>query len=555
MIDEVAPLIQKALSLHRGGAVAEAARLYSEALAQEPRNADALCYLAMIYCQQGRFPEGRDLLLQAIAVAPKRASAHNLLGMAHHRTGELNAALASFDAAIACQPDLADAHGNRGSVLNDLNRVSEAIDSYDRALALNPSSLADWCNRGTALHLLGRNDEALASFDHALALDPTLVEIHTNRGNALAVLERFDEAIAAYDHAIALRPHFARAHAQKGLALKNLDRLDEARSLVERAKALQPNDPTIAFTLAQVLLQRGEWRQAWPHYERRVDMANPAYTPLLSRRWIGELPDHHRLVVLTEQGLGDAIQFSRYAVLLAARGQAVTVLTHPTLQPLLSTLPGVERVVTTTDELARDPRPFRWLPLMSLPRALHLMPNSITEQDPYLSADPDRASSWAERLGKHGFKIGIVWRTARPDKAAPLSEFAPLAEIDGVRLISLQKQPGSIEIEQAAFQDRIERPTDEADVGADALLDIAAIMKNLDLIVSVDTMAAHLAGALGRPVFVALRWVADWRWLRNRSDSPFYPTMRLFRQSAHGGWRDVFAEIAVAARQVRNIER
>jgi hypothetical protein len=200
--------------------------------------------------------------------------------------------------------------------------------------------------------------------------------------------------------------------------------LEEARSLVETAIAIQPNDPTIAFALAQVLLQQGEWRQAWPHYERRVDMANPAYTPLLSRRWIGELPDHHWLVILTEQGLGDAIQFGRYAALLAARGQAVTVLTHRTLQPLLSSLPGVERVVTTTDELARDPRPFRWLPLMSLPRALHLMPNSIPAQDPYLSAEPSRIDAWADRLGTHGFKIGIAWRTARADKAAPLSEFA-----------------------------------------------------------------------------------------------------------------------------------
>jgi len=303
------------------------------------------------------------------------------------------------------------------------------------------------------------------------------------------------------------------------------------------------------------LLQRGEWRQAWPHYERRVDMANPAYAPLLSRRWNGELPDHHRLVILTEQGLGDAIQFSRYAALLAARGQAVTVLTRPTLQPLLSTLPGVERVVTTTDELARDPRPFRWLPLMSLPRALHVMPNSIPAQEPYLSTDPSRVSAWADRLGKQGFKIGIAWRTQGRNKAVPLAEFAPLAEIDGVRLISLQKQPDNVEIEQVVFRDRIERPTDESDLSADALLDIAAIMQNLDLIVSVDTMTAHLAGALGRPVFVALRRVADWRWLHDRSDSPFYPTMRLFRQSVSSSWTDVFADIADATGRLRNIER
>jgi len=551
MTDPATSLVDKGLALHRSGAVAEAERLYAQALAQDPGNADALCYLAMICCQQGQFPKGIDLLQQAIKVAPQRGFAYNLLGRAQHQIGQLDAALASFDAAIGCQPDLAEAHGSRGLVLSDLGRPVEAVESYDRALALNPSSFEEWCNRGTTLHLLEREEEALASFDKAIALNSGIAEIHINRGNLLSLLDRLDDALAAYDRALLLNPTIAQAYAHKGLALKNLGRHEEARSLIEKAAAMKPDDPTIAFALAQILLLQGEWRQAWPHYERRAQMANPPYHPLLSARWNGERPDDHRLVIVTEQGLGDAIQFGRYASLLAARGHAVTVLTRPVLAPLLSSLAGVERVVTSTEELARDPRPFRWLPLMSVLRALHLTPNAIPEQAPYLSVDPARVAAWAERLGQ-GFKVGISWQPARRDRSAPLSAFAPLANIDGIRLISLQKQPGTAQIDHVPFADRIERPSDEADIGAQALLDTAAMMQNLDLIVSVDTMTTHLAGALGRPVYVALRDVADWRWLGNRDDSPFYPTARLFRQPAAGDWDGAFAQIAAAVRARKN---
>ena len=548
MTDLTAPLVEKGLALHRAGAVAEAARTYSQALAQDPRNTDALCYLALIFCQHGQFAKAIDLLRQATDVEPQNARAHNLLGRAQHGIGQCDTALASFDAALRCQPDLAEAHGHRAAVLNDLGRPEEALASYEQALRLDPTSFEDWSNRGATLRMLGREEEALASFDRAVALNPQMAEMHINRGNILSILDRFDEAVAAYDRAIALNPNISQAYAQKGLTHKNLDQLGEARSLVEKAMAMDPNNSTVAFALAQVLLLQGEWRQAWPHYERRVQLANPPYRPLPSNRWNLEGPDQYRLVILTEQGLGDAIQFGRYASLLAARGHAVTVLTSPVLAPLLSSLAGVERVITSVEELAKDSRPFRWVPLMSVPRALHLTPNAIPAQDPYLSVEPSRVAAWGSRLGQQGFKVGIAWQPARRDRSAPLAAFAPLAEIDGVRLISLQKQPGTAQIDHVPFAGRIERPADEADTSAGALLDTAAVIMNLDLVVSVDTMAAHLAGALGRPVFVALRHVADWRWLRRRDDSPFYPTMRLFRQPVPGDWNSTFNQIAQAVR-------
>jgi len=254
------------------------------------------------------------------------------------------------------------------------------------------------------------------------------------------------------------------------------------------------------------------------------------------------------LVIVTEQGLGDAIQFGRYASLLAARGQAVTILTRPVLAPLLSSLPGVERVVTSTEELARDPRPFRWSPLMSLPGALHLTPNAIPAQEPYLSVAPRaHLRAGANALAPAASRSASPGSPRVPDRSAPLSAFAPLAGIDGVRLISLQKGPGSGQIDHVPFAARIERPADETDTGAEALLDTAALMMNLDLIVSVDhdggasgwrtrSSGARCLGATS-PTGVGCAIVTI---------SPFYPRTRLFSADGGGDWRGTFERIAEA---------
>jgi hypothetical protein len=300
--------------------------------------------------------------------------------------------------------------------------------------------------------------------------------------------------------------------------------------------------------LSQLLLLTGDWAEGLPLLEHRALLPNPAFLPLDFPRWNGEPPGEHRLVVLSEQGLGDNIQFGRHASLLAGRGHAVTLLTREDLAPLMRSLPGIEGVVTSAEQLAGDKRPVRWVPLMSLLAALHQRPNSIPAQAPYLSAEPKRVAAWAEKIGSGGFKIGIAWQGTSFLWQAPLSAFAPLAEIDGVRLISLQKGEACGQIGAVGFGARVEQPSEPNDYNAEALLDTAAIMQNLDLVVSIDAMPAHLAGALGRPAFIALRDVPDWRWLLEREDSPFYATLRLFRQSQAGDWTSVFARIAAAAR-------
>jgi tetratricopeptide (TPR) repeat protein len=577
-------LLQRGLALHRGGAIVEAEAAYSEVLRDAPDNADALYYLAMIRCHGGRLEEGIGLLQRAIAIAPQRASAHNLLGMALHRLGRRAEALSSLDRAIALEPSLADAHGNRGTILDELGRHAEAIGSFDRALVLNPASHQDWCNRGAALSELKRYEQAIESCDRALALKPDFAGAHFNRAKALIKLIRHEEALAAFDRALAINPDFADALSDRGLALKKVDRLEEALINLDRAVALKPDsagiianrgitlrelgqhdaadtdfkraiaiDPHlpqahIGLSLSQ--LQRGNWEEGFQNYEYRDQGDEPAYLPLPFPRWTGEPLTEERLMLMAEQGLGDAIQFCRFGPRLAARGLDVTILTRDRLARLFSRIPDV-RIATSIYEIERDRR----IPMMSVPGIFSITPETIPGDAPYLSAEPRLVESWARRMGGHGFKIGIVWHCeVKPweymqNRAIPLQLFAPLAAIPGVRLIALQKGAGSEQIAEVPFRDRIETLGKDFDAGGDAFIDTAAVMMSLDLIVSCDTSSAHLAGALARPVFTALPLIPDWRWLLDREDTPWYPTMRLFRQTKRGEWFDVIERIVRAVRE------
>jgi Tfp pilus assembly protein PilF len=525
-----AQLLQQGLFHHRQGDIALAMERYVEVLQRDPQNADALYYVAMVACQDGQFQQGAELARRAIVVGPPQARLHNLLGQALYRLGQPLEAVKNFDQAIALDANFADAHGNRANILIDAGFPDEALKSLDRALALNPTSATDWLNRGALLQSLGRHEEALASFDKAIVCGPDVAEAHVNRGNALKDLghldaargmldtPRFDEAAAAYDKAIAIDPHIEETYLGRGL----------------------------------LNLLRGDWEAGFPDYEHRSNVGEPTYIALPEPRWDGELRAGERVVLVSEQGLGDTIQFCRFAPLLAARGFDVTILTRKAMAPLLSTLPGVT-IATEPDALAQDPRPLRWLPLLSVPGVLGIRPDSVPAAVPYLSAEPERVEAWRARLGG-GFKIGINWASGHSDKPhfkqrdIPLSAFAAVAALPGVQLISLQKGPAVTQITEVPFSDRIMTLNADPNADADFFLDTAAVMMSLDLVVTCDTSVAHLAGALARPVFTAMPVIGDWRWLLGRDDTPWYPTMRLFRQDTGGQWEPLFARIAEAVR-------
>lgn len=543
-----AQLLQQGLFHHRQGQIAQAMERYTEVLKNDPNNGEALYYVAVVCCQDGQYKQGAELARKAIAAGLDTPKVHNLLGQALDRLGEPLEAIKSFDKAIAVDPNFAEAHGNRANILVDAGLPEEALKSFDRALALNPNAPTDLLNRGALLQDLGRHEEALADYDKALTIVPGAANVTMNKANALAMLNRFAEAEAVYDAVIKTQPKNALAVSHKGLAIKHQGRFQEARALLEQSVALDPKDAGNALALGHLLMLMGDWRKGFPLYEHRAGLPTRPYTLLDYPLWNGEPPGDFRLVLVSEQRLGDTVQMARYAALLAGRGYPVTLLTREVLAPLMRTLPGVERVVISADELKADKRSVLWAPLMSMPRLLHLTPNAVPAQEPYLKAEPERAARWAEKLKGEGLKVGIVWQGATAGSAAPLAALAPLADIPGVRLISLQKQPGA-DPTQVPFAAKLERVFDENDLSADGLAEMAAVMANLDLVVSIDSMPAHLAGALGKPVFLALPYVPDWRWLTERDDTPWYPTTKLFRQGADRQWEPVFARLAKAVRE------
>ena len=405
-----AQLLEQGLFHHRQGQLSLAMERYVEALRNDPKNADALYYVAVVACQEGQFQQGVDLARRAIAFGPPQARVHNLLGQALYRLGERLEAIKNFDRAIALDPNLAAAHGNRANILVDVDLPDEALKSFDRALALNPDSAPDWLNRGVLLQQLGRDQEALDSFDKAIGCAPGFAEAHVNRANALKVLghlaaargmsdpPQFEEAAAAYSKAIAIEPRLEEAYLGRGL----------------------------------LNLLRGDWQAGFPDYEHRTKVGEPTYVALPQPRWDGEQHAGERLVLLSEQGLGDTIQFCRFGPLLAARGFAVTILTRKAMAPLLSTLAGVT-IASEPDQLAQDARPLRWLPLLSVAGVLGIRPASVPADVPYLAAAPARVEAWRARLGEGHFKIGINWASGHSDKPhfkqrdIALADFAGLA--------------------------------------------------------------------------------------------------------------------------------
>ena len=582
--------IQEALALHREGKHELAMQRYVAILQQDPGNLDALYYVAMMALQQGQIEEGLKVIGRAIAAGLPQARLHNLKGQAYLRLNQDDDALQSFGRAIEIDPAFADAYGNRATLLSEMGRSAEAIADFDRALDLRPASAEDHCNRASAMADLGRVDEALAGFSRAISLVPAMAPAYFNRADVLLRIGRPADALRDSDQAIKLYPELAGAHCSRGLALKALGRLDEARTSLDQALKLDPNLTDAFVNRGNVALQQGrfedakadyrraldarpdfaeashghalaslaqgDWKTGFELYEARDKMKVPAFKSLPYPRWIADdASPGERLVLLCEQGLGDMIQFSRFAPLLAKRGYDVTLLTPDSMRPLLSTLDGVT-VANITDASAMNGKPIRWLPLMSAPGALDVRPDNVPGKVPYLAAEPARIEHFGAWLGDEGFKIGINWSAGAArdwfahQRDIPLAAFTPLSQIPGVRLISLQKGPAAAAVQASAFRDRIEVPDADSKPDADFFLDTAALMMNLDLIVTCDTSVPHLAGALARPVFTALPHQANWRWLRDRDDTPWYSTMRLFRQRAPQSWNDVLARIAAAVAEL-----
>src|SRR2546430_601537 len=536
----------------------EALASFNRAISHQPDLMEAYVNRAELLMALNRWAETVETYDRALAVRPNFFQGWCNRGVALERMGRLEEAIASYDRALALRADLTAAHANRGNALAALGRHQAAVDSFDRALATQPDFPEVHLNRGNSLTRLGRHEQALASYDRALAISPDMAEAEFGRGIVFRDQTRFEDAVRGFDRAIELNRNDAVRglfHSHRAEALNLLGRFQEAFADVSRCLEVAPNDDEALYAVSLIELLHGRWREAWPRYERRIALKigiPEGFSPPPWPPWRGEPLQDELLVLRGEQGLGDHLLFSCFGAHLAKLGYRIALWTKPSLEPLLRTVPGVERVVSDIAAL-EGTSDLRWTSMMSVPGILGVTPETVPRNGPFLAAEPDRVAAWRQRLGRPSSKIGDSTASRHAPRlwqagSAPLREFAALSGIAGVRLISLQNGRGVEEIQAVGFGERLETLGDSFDAGGGAFLDTAAVMMNLDLIVTPCNAIAHLAGALGRPTFVALMHVPEWRWLLDRDDSPWYPATRLFRQSRASDWAGVFARITDVVR-------
>lgn len=579
----LAQAFDHASGLHHQGRLDEAEAAYQRILLGAPDQIDALHMLGILLIQTGRAEQGFGLIDRALAIQPAYLDAHFNRAVAMMQLGRPDEALLGLNRVLVLQNDHIGALYSRGLVLAQLGRPAEALASLDAFLAHQPRHPDALLNRGVALAQLGRAAEALAAFDSVLALQPQDAQAHFNRGGALKSLGRLAEAKAAFGRALALEPRWPDALVNRGVtqrllgetpsALADFDQAlalqsDHVEALISRGAArveqmrlddgladyaaalrLAPGHPKAQFNRGLVRLLKGDFESGWTDYERRLDLAPPS-AALAQPPWDGEAPlAGKRLFLHWEQGLGDTIQFCRYAALAADRGARVVLSAQTALVGLLQ---GLDPRVTVVGETATPPAFDFHAALMSLPAAFETTLETIPGRTAYLTADPALTAGISERLGpRRRPRVGLVWSGAAGhendhNRSAPLVALAPLltAEVDwfclqkDVRDSDLATLAGlPIKTEAAAIAD---------------FPGTAALIANLDLVISVDTSIAHLAAALGKPTWVLLSSAPDWRWMIERADSPWYDSVRLFRQSSPFDWSGVVGEVQKAlAAQLR----
>ncbi len=532
-------------ALRRLGQAQAAIESYDRAIACKPDHAQAWYNRGNAQRSLGLLPAALESYRTAIGFKADHAEAYNNCGNVLRDLNERQAALAAFDKAILLKPAYADAHNNRGTVLKALDRPQEAVESYDRAVALRPAHAQAYFNRGNAQAMLKRPGAALESYDKAIALKADYAQAWCNRGIALGDLRRDVDALASYDQALSLDAAYPDAWNNRGNTLSNLRQHQQAIRSYDQAIELQPADASAHLNRALCLLQTGDFEAGWAAHEWRWN--NEAQRPFVrdfaQPLWLGTESLQGKTILLhAEQGLGDTLQFCRYAPCVSALGARVVLEVQPSLAGLMRGLTGVTEWV-----LAGEPLPaFDFhCPLLSLPLAMQTRLDTIPHSAAgYLKVSGDRLAPWAARLGpKTRPRVGLVWSGStwhRNDHNRSI----PLAGLighlpDDLDYFCLQKEVRAADEAALASHPQLRSVRrDLVDFG-----DTAALCELMDVVISVDTSVAHLAGALGRPVWIALPFNPDWRWMLERSDSPWYPSATLYRQTCAGQWEDVLAKL------------
>jgi tetratricopeptide (TPR) repeat protein/ADP-heptose:LPS heptosyltransferase len=565
-------------SLRNQGRLDQALLSFREALRLRPEYPEAYNNVGIVLKHLGKFNEAVASYEQALRLRSNYPEAHNNLGLALGSRGKNDAAVVSFRQAIRLRPDYVEAHANLADALTAMGRLADALNEYRQGLALRPKDAKLHKCVGNALSRLekykdaeasyhealklspkyvdaindlgitqarqGRFDEAIAAYRRAIAIKPGFAEAYNNMGNALRNSSRFAESVECYLKALELKPDYADAHNNLGIAYAELGRFDEAVASYTRCLKARPEHVDAHMNRALTWLRKGDYAQGWAEYEWRWKKRNLTPRPPIMPQWNGFPLAGRRILLITEQGLGDTLQFVRFAPLLKRQGAGEVILECPEkLIKLLSRSPGIDHLVPQGKPL---PDYDVYCALMNVPGLTATSVEAIPSEVPYIFPDPDLAAHWKRELaGTPGLKVGINWQgnpkyAGDRHRSIPLEHFEPLSRVPGVRLFSLQKNAG---LEQLAALNGKFPVTDlgrKLDEATGPFMDTAAVLTNLDLFITSDTAVAHLAGALGVPVWMPLSTTPDWRWMTHREDNPWYPTMRIFRQNVHMAWGPVF---------------
>ncbi len=539
------------IALVRQGDRAGAEAGFRRAVALRPTFAHALNNLGNVLKELARPAEALACYEQVVRSKPDMAEAHNNLGNLLREQGKFNESAAACREAIRLRPGYPEAHNNLGGALAGLRKFAEAIPCYQEALRLRPDMPEALNNLGGALSELGRLEAAADALRRSRRLQPENLDAIKALANVLRELGQVDESVELAREAIRLRPDDPGAHGCLGLTLAELGRPHEAIACHDEALRLDPDRAETRRNRALVWLLMGDYERGWSEFESRWGSKELPRRSFPRPEWDGSPLNGRTILLHAEQGFGDTLQFIRYAPLVRDRGGRVVVACQRPLLRILASCPGIDELVVQGDLI---PAFDVHAPLLSLPRLFGTTVATIPANVPYLAADPDLVERWRRELEPvAGFKIGIAWSGSaayRRDRSrsAPLARFAPLAELPGVQLVSLQKGPGRDQLHAVAGRWPLLDLGDRLDEVSGAFMDTAAVIQNLDLVVAVDSAVAHLAGALAAPVWIATSFVPDWRRHLDREDDPWYPTARLFRQTRRGDWDEVFQRIAESVR-------
>jgi tetratricopeptide (TPR) repeat protein len=563
------------------GDLKKAAACYRKAIQLEPNLAEANFKLGSIYHDQLQFKEALCCYAKAIDARPDLAEAHYNMGLVYQASGQLDEAIAGYDRAIRLKADYPEAHNNKGNVHKNKGELKAALTCFQRAIELKNDFAEPYFNAADVLSTVGKMEAAIDNYRQALRYRPDMIEAYNNLANALKIQGDIDAAIENYRQVIRLKPDLAEGHYNLGSTLRLREAFDEATFHLQQALQLKTDYAEAYNNLALTYKEQGDLDQAIEHFSRALQINpqlaeahwNRSFTYLLNAnfkdgwcdyewrfqqaRWKTLYPYRHKtpiwdgkacpgktIFIHDEQGLGDTLQFVRYIPLVKSRCREVIFETRQSLIPLLRGFPGIDRFVVRSD---KPPAGENWdfhSPLLSLPRIFGTDLQTIPADVPYLKGENSKVAYWKSRIATEGIKVGIVW-AGRPmhtndrNRSCRLTQFYPLGKMPGIRLIGLQKGGAADQAQQMPVGISLTNYGREFGDFSDT----AGLIENLDLVISVDTAVAHLAGAMGKPVWVLLPFVPDWRWMMDRSDSPWYPTMRLYRQKTRGDWRPVFQQI------------